>query len=79
MIVRKLRSIAVVGSTRIHLDDVECLGHFVEIETILDGFRGDDEAGRNEFEAVIEWLDLARLDAIPGSYSDLLVERGIPV
>ena len=31
--------------------------------------------GRAEFGEVVEWLGLASLESIPGSYSDLLIRR----
>ena len=37
--VRKTRTLYIVGPTRIHLDDVEGLGHFMELEVVL----GDDQ------------------------------------
>lgn len=33
--VRKQRSLYIVGRTRVHLDIVEDLGHFVELEVVL--------------------------------------------
>ena len=32
---RKTRHVLIYGATRIHLDDVEHLGAFVELETVL--------------------------------------------
>lgn len=77
VVVRKHRSIAVWGSTRIHLDAVEHLGHFVELETVLDDLPEGVAAGRDEFEAVVGWLGLARMQATAGSYSDLMIEKGL--
>ena len=34
--VRKLRTVYIAGQTRIHLDDVEDLGQFVELEVVLE-------------------------------------------
>jgi adenylate cyclase class IV len=71
--VRKQRRVAVWQSTRIHLDEVERLGSFIELETVLgDRLEADARAG---YEEAVMWLGLAGLAAIPGSYCDLLLER----
>src|SRR6476646_3809046 len=47
------------------------LGWYVELETVLGNEPGSDAIGRAEFDEVVDWLGLAGLEAIPGSYSDL--------
>lgn len=71
--VRKRREIAIWRSTRIHLDDVEGLGPFVELETVL----ADREEARAEAEhrEVIERLGLAAWPVEATSYSDMLRRR----
>jgi adenylate cyclase class IV len=76
--VRKQRIVAVWRSTRIHLDRVESLGHFVELETVLDPDDLDETRGRAEFNSVFDWLGLAGLESVPGSYSDLIIRKGLP-
>jgi adenylate cyclase class IV len=76
--VRKQRTVAIWRSTRIHLDQVEGLGQFVELETVLGNAPEGDAVGRVEFDDVVGWLGLASLGAIPGSYSDLLIAKGQP-
>jgi len=76
MIVRKQRTVAIWHSTRIHLDEVDGLGWYVELETVLGNEPGSDAIGRAEFDEVVDWLGLAGLEAIPGSYSDLLIAKG---
>jgi predicted adenylyl cyclase CyaB len=71
--VRKLREIAIWSATRIHLDAVEGLGWFAELETVLDG-QGDDGAAA-EHREVIDRLGLAALPVEAGSYSDLLARQ----
>lgn len=71
--VRKGRHLLVYGATRIHLDDVEGLGTFVELETVL-GDQSRDEA-ENEHAFLVERLQLDADSTIAGSYSDLLMER----
>lgn len=72
--VAKRRNVVHLGATRIHLDEVEDLGAFVELETVI-GTQDDCDAAR-EHEAVIELLRLDRFPPIAGSYSDLLLARG---
>ncbi len=69
--VRKHRILVLVGSTRIHLDQVEGLGDFLELEVML-------QAGQTEAEGTAIAHDLmARLGVAPeqlvqGAYLDLL-------
>ncbi len=68
--VRKRRRLLLLGNTRIHLDEVEGLGAFVELETVLSG-RSDGE-GREEMESVARGLGLDPMDAVPVPYLELL-------
>jgi adenylate cyclase class IV len=72
----KHRTVAIWRSTRIHLDQVDGLGRFVELETVLGNDPGSAQSGRIEFDDVVEWLGLASLETVPGSYSDLLIAKG---
>lgn len=71
VVVDKTREVAVVGRTRIHLDDVAGLGRFVELETVVGDDAGDGGAGA-ELADVAARLGIATLPPIAGSYSDLL-------
>lgn len=74
--VDKRRRIYVHGNVKFHLDHVEGLGDFVEIEAIdRDGGRdrGDLEA---QCLAWMRRLGIRPEDGIAASYSDLLLERG---
>ena len=69
--VAKRRRLLVRQGVRIHLDEVEGLGHFVELEGMADP--GSD-LGREE-ELVRRLQEELRIDAgavLPGSYADLL-------
>lgn len=70
----KRREVVQVGMTRVHFDEVEDLGGFVELETVIQA-QGENDAMR-EHEAVIALLKLDRFQPIPGSYSDLLLAHG---
>jgi adenylate cyclase class IV len=77
----KRRELLLLRHTRIHLDTVEHLGTFVELETLVgaaeagrDGMAGteDTAAGEHELRAIATALDLPLDAGIPGSYADLL-------
>ena len=68
--VRKHRTLFLVGRTRIHLDNVEGLGHFLELEVVL----SDDEpseAGVREAHSLMEKLGIQPSQLIEGAYVDL--------
>jgi adenylate cyclase class IV len=65
-----------VGRTRVHLDKVERLGHFLELEVVLaDGELSD--AGVREARELMEHFDVKPHQLIDDAYVDLLVRRGI--
>jgi adenylate cyclase, class 2 len=68
--VRKQRSLWILGSTRIHLDDVDDLGSFVELETVSQGDPGVEE--RREHDRLSSDLGLDPRATVVGSYIDLL-------
>lgn len=71
--VRKVRRLYLAGRTRIHLDEVEGLGRFVELEVVLrEGERA--EAGRAEAEALMARLGIEPAGLVEGAYLDLLRE-----
>lgn len=69
--VRKKREVYIVGQTRIHLDEVEGLGSFVEFEYVLD--EGQDAGEGKEFlKALMTRLGIGEEDLVEGAYIDLL-------
>jgi predicted adenylyl cyclase CyaB len=71
--VRKERWLYWAGHTRIHLDQVEGLGVFVELEVVLQPGQSPEE-GQLAAEALIGQLGLQETDLIEGAYIDLLGE-----
>jgi predicted adenylyl cyclase CyaB len=69
--VRKHRTLYLVGRTRVHLDRVESLGHFLELEVVLAEGESPD-AGVKEARALMTALGLADDQLIDGAYVDLL-------
>jgi predicted adenylyl cyclase CyaB len=73
--VRKHRTLFRVGRIRIHLDRVEGLGHFLELEVVLAG--GEPaEAGVREARELMERLGIRPSQLIEGAYVDLLGPQG---
>lgn len=72
-IVRKRRHLLLCGRTRIHLDEVEGLGHFLELEVVLTAGE-DPAAGEAEARALMARLEIEPGDLVRGAYLDLLGE-----
>jgi predicted adenylyl cyclase CyaB len=69
--VRKQRTVFLVGRTRVHLDKVEALGHFLELEVVL----ADDEsieAGTREAYELMQKLGVRQSQLVQRAYVDLL-------
>lgn len=69
--VRKRRWLFLVGQTRLHLDEVEELGSFVELEVVLQPQQTSEE-GRAIAAALMADLGITSHDLIEGAYIDLL-------
>ena len=70
-VVKKVRSLYMHGRTRLHFDQVENLGNFIELEVVL----GDsDNIGDGEAEAqqLMQQLNIQANDLIDCAYVDLL-------
>ena len=70
--VHKTRLLYRVGQTRIHLDKVERLGEFLELEVVLRSDQPEME-GRKIASALLERLAVSKEDLIERAYIDLLV------
>lgn len=73
-VVRKTRYLYLVGQTRVHLDDVEGLGQFMELEVVLDDGQSDTE-GQAIAEELMARLGVGKNDLLEGAYVDLLESR----
>lgn len=69
--VRKQRLLLMVGATRIHLDRVQGLGEFVELEVVLHDDQSEADGARIA-EHLMHELGLAAAPRIAGAYLDLL-------
>ncbi|MFN0152271.1 MAG: class IV adenylate cyclase [bacterium] len=73
-VVRKTRTLYLAEQTRIHLDEVEALGAFVELETVLRPSQSIEDGARVT-EALMQTLGISRDDLIDRAYVDLLQDR----
>lgn len=70
----KQRTLYLAGRTRIHLDQVQGLGEFMELEVVL----ADDEEeaeGLTEAKALMRALAIRQSDLVEGAYLDLLLAQ----
>jgi len=69
--VRKERMLLMAGRTRIHLDEVEGLGSYLELEVVLE--EGEDHAiGQVEAERLMAALEIGQDALVDVAYIDLL-------
>lgn len=73
VIVNKERDLWIYKNTRIHLDKVENLGNFLELETVVKG--NNINKYQKEYSGVFNTLDLSKYTKQRKSYSDLLIEN----
>jgi predicted adenylyl cyclase CyaB len=73
-VVKKTRYLYLVGQTRVHLDDVQGLGQFMELEIILQDGQSEAE-GQKIAEDLMSALGVERTDLIESAYMDLLEKK----
>lgn len=72
-VVNKLRRLYMAGRTRIHIDTVEGLGDYLELEVVL--AEGESViAGELEADQLMDALGIEKSDLIEGAYVDLLLQ-----
>lgn len=69
--VRKRRSLYLIGDTRIHIEAVAGLGHFLELEVVLQPGQKDGD-GRAIAEGLMAELGVRPEDLLDVAYIDLL-------
>jgi predicted adenylyl cyclase CyaB len=70
-VARKRRNLYLVGQTRVHLDEVEGLGEFMELEVVLRPEQSDAEGQAIALDLMTR-LGVREEDLLEGSYMDLL-------
>jgi len=73
-VVRKQRLLYMVGNTRIHLDTVEGLGTFMELEVVLVAGQSEQQGFATAVELMAR-LGIADADLVDVAYIDLLDQR----
>lgn len=76
-VVRKRRTIRMVGRTRVHLDEVEGLGRFVELEVVLEDGEAT-ERGVLEAHRLMVTLGIQEDQLVRQAYIDLRQASGTP-
>jgi predicted adenylyl cyclase CyaB len=74
----KQRTLYLVGRTRIHLDRVEGLGEFMELEVVLDE-QETSEHGISEAHRLMALLNIDASQLVETAYVDLLAERAATI
>ena len=76
VVVAKTRRVGLIERTRVHLDAVDGLGSFVELETVVGA--GPDDGADAELAAIaaLLGLDPGGANVIAASYADLLLAAG---
>ena len=73
-VVRKKRYVFIVGHTRIHLDDVDGLGYFIELEVVMQPNQTAKECLQTANE-IMEKMQIREDDLIDVAYIDLLTRQ----
>jgi len=73
-VVRKKRYLFIAGQTRIHLDDVEGLGYFIELEVVMQPEQTADQCLQIA-NLIMEKMQIREDDLIDVAYLDLLTRN----
>lgn len=73
VIVKKERNLWIHKNTRIHIDKVNKLGNFLELETVIN--EANLKTANQEHSQLIELLEIAKHKKIKKSYSDLQIKK----
>lgn len=73
-VMRKRRTVYMVGNTRVHLDEVEGLGAFMELEVVLSPGQSAAEGERVALELMGK-LGIDEADLVTRAYMDLLEQN----
>lgn len=72
--VKKKRNLYIVGQTRVHVDSVEGLGDFMELEVVMEEHQTTEEGVTIANQLMLD-LGVKEDDLIEGAYMDLLLKK----
>ena len=75
-VVRKTRTLYLIGQTRVHLDQVEALGDFLEVEVVLRAEQSEAE-GKEIATKLLADFGIDRSKFIPEAYVDILTRQAV--
>ncbi|KAJ3659145.1 hypothetical protein Zmor_010850 [Zophobas morio] len=73
-VVKKVRHLFMVDQTRVHVDSVEGLGDFMELEVALKPEQSVED-GEKIAVSLMEQLGVGKEDLLSGAYTDLLKQK----
>lgn len=75
MEIRKTRTIYIYENVRIHLDKVEKLGSFIELEAVFNPTESDEESEKMKINHLMNLFEINSKDLLADSYYDLMREE----
>jgi predicted adenylyl cyclase CyaB len=72
--VRKTRTLYLIGQTRVHIDQVDGLGEFLELQVVLRPDQSEDE-GQEIAHELLRKFKISPQDLISEAYIDLLLRK----
>ncbi|XP_020909855.1 uncharacterized protein LOC110247732 [Exaiptasia diaphana] len=73
-VVKKKRVLYLIGQTRVHVDQVEGLGDFMELEVVLEEGQ-TTEYGQQIADVLMKKLGIDKGDLVTGAYMDLILAK----
>uniref|UniRef100_A0A1A8FYA3 CYTH domain-containing protein n=2 Tax=Nothobranchius korthausae TaxID=1143690 RepID=A0A1A8FYA3_9TELE len=75
--VQKVRQLFLIGQTRVHLDTVEGLGHYMELEVVMRPEQSVEE-GQQIAVNLMQQLGVSEENLVTGAYMDLILKGLAP-
>ena len=75
-VVKKRRVLYLIGQARVHIDEVQGLGDFLELEVVLQPGQSEFE-GKNIVTALLAEFGITQNELVAEAYVDLLAWRAV--